>query len=145
MNKDKLSEYFPWVPPMESTKKNSILRWINRRLDSGAPIGCYGIYSWIVSQNRIEDLQKRISEKRAIAFVDSYGDRRSYNRWRMWCYRNDVGVPFDEWISCDVKQRPALKEKYAGTSPRKRKQKKKSEAAMRLEANLNKFRSLGLI
>jgi hypothetical protein len=142
MTEDELSKYFPWIPLDEKNKRHSILRWVKRRESLGLPTGCYGIYKWLVAQNDIRSIQKTFAEKRKNRFTATYKERRLYNNWRMWCYRVNTSVPFNEWAQCRTMcDRRQLLQKYAN-SPLKRRQKNSKE---RLKANLEKFKELGFI
>ena len=151
MNK-KPTESLAWLPPnLTPTQRESALRWASRRISKGLPVGCYGIYKHIASENSIRKICAKVASERRIKFAETYGDRKDYNAWRMWCLRNKIRIQFSEWKACPkehrrerlVKPHRALEAKAA---IKIKKESARSEKISELvKANILKFKSKGLI
>ena len=159
-------KHFAWIPPLTLRQRQASYWWVNKRMERGLPIGCWGIYRWLSEDGVKRGLQlgvqkiKMLAAKRfgfnnlnlSASIIERCEDIKKYNRYRNWCYRN-FDIPFEKWAALSKIERTKLIKVSRLRKPRK------SKASMKLykprkprkpeidyvKLNVEKFKALGLL
>lgn len=153
-------KHFAWIPPLTIRQRQASYWWVNKRLERGQPIGCWGIYRWLSDdgfrrgQKLGVEKVKSLAAKRlgfnnlniSVTIVERCGNLKKYNSYRNWCYRN-FHISFVKWNSLNKQERTKL----IRINPEKIKanrSKKKSTRDNKIDyvkLNIEKFQALNLL